>query len=177
MTNGEKVNAVYEVRLQRGMVMADTGCRRAVGGSEWHQELQEELDNLGISYRSKNITELFQFGPGEPIPSIRRWIYPVGVNGKMETLEIAEVDAAVPWLIGPDEMAAWGVKLDFTNGTMTTRGGVSNLHPSQSGHPCIGLLDYGSIQRLHAHQSSVAPDIDSESSGTDPEISPMVDVS
>jgi hypothetical protein len=177
MTSDEKVNAVFEVKLQRGMVMADTGCRRAVGGSEWHQELQEELDNLGISYRPKNATELFQFGPGEPIPSIRRWIYPVGINGQTETLEIAEVDAAVPGLIGPDEMAAWGVKLDFTNGTVTTNGGVSQLHPSQSGHPCIGLLDYDYTQLSHAYQSSVEPDVVSDSSGMDPEILPMVDAS
>ena len=30
MTNDGEANAVFEVRLQRGMVMADTGCRRAV---------------------------------------------------------------------------------------------------------------------------------------------------
>ena len=65
------------------------------------------------------------------------WTYPVGIDGETETLAIAEVGAAVRGLVVLGEMAARGVKLDFTNGTVTTKGGVSNLRPSQSGHPCI----------------------------------------
>ena len=57
---------------------------------------------------------MYQFGPGGPIQSKGRWKYPVGINGKNGYLLIAEVDAPVPGLIGPDEMAQWGIVLDFT---------------------------------------------------------------
>ena len=46
------------------------------------------------------------------------WRYNVGINGKWEVLEIAEVDADIPGLCGPDGLALWNVKLDFTDGTM-----------------------------------------------------------
>ena len=40
------VNEVHVVKVGAGMVMADTGCRKAVGGTAWHHELQDEMDKL-----------------------------------------------------------------------------------------------------------------------------------
>ena len=31
------VNKAYVVKLRTGLVMADTGCKKAVGGSDWHR--------------------------------------------------------------------------------------------------------------------------------------------
>ena len=201
MVGDDQVNASFEVRLPRGLVMADTGCRRAVGGTDWHRELQEELDAKGVSYSFTGVRELFQFGPGEPILSSRRWVYPVGILGSNETLQIAEVDAAIPGLVGPDEMANWGVSLDFRDGSITTRNGTSQLHSSMTGHPCISLMDYAAPeqqeQQVHTaevHDTEPAPQIenpqtpnffigddddmyasDNETdSGTDPEMPPLI---
>ena len=107
------VNKAYVVRLRTGLMMADTGCKKAVGGSDWHKELQNEMDKAGKSYSSYPIQELFQFGPGEPIKAVRSWKYHVGINGTNETIKVAEVDADVPGLCGPDDMARWNMKLDF----------------------------------------------------------------
>ena len=107
------MNETYMVKLKPGLIMADTGCKKAVAGSEWHQELQAKMDKEGKGYSSYLIHEYFKFGPGHPIPAVRGWNYNVGINGFNEEIQIAEIDADVPGLCGPDDMARWKMKLDF----------------------------------------------------------------
>ncbi len=38
---------VHWVTLEAGLVMIDTGCRAAVGGKKYHQDLQKRLQVLG----------------------------------------------------------------------------------------------------------------------------------
>ncbi len=59
-------NETYQVQLQPGTAMADTGCRRAVGTEAWHHDFQAALDDRGESYRSVACNEVFLFGPGKP---------------------------------------------------------------------------------------------------------------
>ena len=61
-----RISAVHAVQLNPGLAMVDTGCRRAVGGTRWHQELQRELDKYGLPYKWIIQKECFQFGPGNP---------------------------------------------------------------------------------------------------------------
>ena len=68
----EDVNDVHAVQLAPGLVMMDTGCRAAVGGKSWHQNLQKCLKKLGRKFHYEEQLEFFQFGPGEPITSTRR---------------------------------------------------------------------------------------------------------
>ena len=84
--------------------MIDTGCRAAVGGTSWHKALQSTMLALGRRVRSETQEEYFQFGPGEPIRSSRRWFYDVGVLGRDKVLKISEVPVECPGLIGPDEL-------------------------------------------------------------------------
>ena len=58
------VNETYMVKLRPGLIMADTGCKKAVAGSEWHQEIQGKMDKEGKGYCSYPIHEYFKFGPG-----------------------------------------------------------------------------------------------------------------
>ena len=39
----EEVKSVHAVHLRPGLAMVDTGCRRAVGGHQWHKALQQQL--------------------------------------------------------------------------------------------------------------------------------------
>ncbi len=41
---------VHLVTLKAGLVMIDTGCRAAVGGKKYHQDLQKRLEVLGNMY-------------------------------------------------------------------------------------------------------------------------------
>ena len=86
--------------------MLDTGCKRAVRGSEWHRDLQAQKDACEEPYYYVPQEEYFKFGPGEPLLSSRAWKYTAGINGARCPLTIAEVEAGVPGLIGPDEMAS-----------------------------------------------------------------------
>ena len=72
-------STIYSVQLGAGLVMIDTGCRRACGGRRWHERLREELDARGVRYYREEALEYFQFGPGDPIASHARWTYNVGI--------------------------------------------------------------------------------------------------
>ena len=122
--------------------MVDTGCRSAVGGTEWHRQFQRELTSRGIPYHSEPQSEFFQFGPGEPILSQRRWCYNVGVLGRGRRLDMSEVPVTCPGLVGPDELASWSVILNFETGTMSSEGCEEPLLSSSSGHPCVDLMNF-----------------------------------
>ena len=109
------------------------------------------MDKIGMRYKSFAMREMFQFGPGEPMWAARGLRYNVGINGKCEILEIAEVDADIPGLCGPDDLARWNMKLDFTDGTMETHGRTLPLLPSHSGHPCVSLLVFSDKQPEYYH--------------------------
>jgi hypothetical protein len=109
----DDVNDVHVVQLAPGLVMMDTGCRAAVGGTSWHKNLQKCLKGLGRTFYQKEQLEYFQFGPGEPITSTRRWHYQVGVQGQNRELSISASD-------------------DRTTPIIYAR----------SGHPCLSLLEY-----------------------------------
>ena len=47
----EELAEVCSVKLAPGLVMLDTGCRKACGGRRWHKAIRRELDHLDISYK------------------------------------------------------------------------------------------------------------------------------
>ena len=75
------------------------------------------MDQLGEEYHNEGHEGYFQFGPGEPLASRKKWIYQVGVLGKTHTTAIVEVvtERPVPRLVGQTDMKKWGVVLDFPN--------------------------------------------------------------
>ena len=95
------------MQLRNGLAMLDAGRKRAVAGDDWHREFQRGLGKMGKSYGVTTQRELFQFGPGSPQLSTKRWSYPVGLGGHDERLEFPSVDADVPALLGSDELAQW----------------------------------------------------------------------
>ena len=77
------------------------------------------MDAVGVQCRSISQREYFKFGPGVPLLSGRAWCYTVGINGTRCEVVTSEVDADVPGLVGPDEMAEWDAAISFRNGTFT----------------------------------------------------------
>ena len=111
-------STIYSVQLGAGLVMIDTGCRRACGGRLWHERLREELDARGVRWDREESLEYFQFGPGELIASHARWTYNVGIY-ELDLVSTA-IDQA-PGLIGPEELAKWQGNIYFTDGTVGVR--------------------------------------------------------
>ena len=70
-------------------------------------------------------------------------VIPVGVQGVNRELVMSEVPVDCPGLIGPEELTAWSMLLDFRTKTFTTDVGVPTpITFAKSGHPCMSLLAY-----------------------------------
>ena len=57
VTGGEVVDTqeVHLVSLKPGLAMIDTGCRAAVGGKKYHQDLQRCLKALGKTFKARRV--------------------------------------------------------------------------------------------------------------------------
>ena len=88
-------STIYSVQIGAGLVMIDTGCRRACGGRLWHERLREELDARGGRYYREEALEYFQLGPGDPIASHARWAYSVGILGCSDTVRYLRAGLSV----------------------------------------------------------------------------------
>lgn len=59
------------------LAIADSGCRTAVGGLEWHARFQDALRQRGMTWMEIPASEWFKFGAGEPVKSSSAFLYPV----------------------------------------------------------------------------------------------------
>ncbi len=90
------------------------------------------MKNLGKKFHYEEQLEFCQFGPGEPIKSTRLWHYQVGVQGRNRELRISEVPAESPGLIGPAELSAWSMLLNFQDKTFTSGGRTTPIIHARS---------------------------------------------
>ena len=131
-------------------VILDTGCRTAVAGSQWHETFQDHLRKRGLHFFEVEHTEVFRFGAGEPVMSTRAFVYPVvlGESQQPSWLRLAEVAntrtdhrvAQCPALVGPSEMARWGVEMNFGSGQTVVAGHSSQTQLSETRHPVLKIL-------------------------------------
>ncbi|CAK9032878.1 Retrovirus-related Pol polyprotein from transposon TNT 1-94, partial [Durusdinium trenchii] len=130
-----------------GMAIMDSGCRTAVAGLKWHMDFQEMLKEKGLSWHEEDEQETFQFGSGGPEESQKAYIYPVGIHGFHDVIRMSCVGggaASCPGLIGPSEMARWGVVMDFANKKLQIKGSWQQMALTSTRHPAVCLLDFGS---------------------------------
>ena len=105
-------------------------------------------DCTRCSCRSETAHEHFQFGPGEPVLSRTRRTHDVGVLGVSTQLPVYELDSVseaidqVPGLIGPDELAVWRGRMDFTDKSVEVFGRRGGIVYDASAHPCLSLLEF-----------------------------------
>ena len=91
-----------------------TGCAEAVGGTQWHKDLQRELTARNREFYREDMNDVYQFGPGQPLIATTRWVYPdLGILGTHQELRMAELDADIPGLVGPTEMRNWSLGTEF----------------------------------------------------------------
>ena len=82
-----------------GEALGNSGCKSSVGGSEWHEQLRQEVHARGYEVKELKECEYFRFGAGPVVKSVRAWVYPIGFCGKNEVLKISEVPGRCPGLI------------------------------------------------------------------------------
>jgi hypothetical protein len=89
----------------------------------------------------------------------------VGIQGVDRELVMSEVPEECPGLIGPDQLSAWEMKLDFRDKTFESAAGiVSPITFARSGHPCMSLLEYDHEEPKEVYQAQAL--IDPEDGGS-----------
>ena len=95
-----------EVQVEDGMLLVDTGCKKAVAGQDWHHTLRETMDDLSQTYQCFPVDEWLQFGTGSALNVVQCWLYKVGNNGRRDTFRVGEIRVAgLPGLSGPEDFA------------------------------------------------------------------------
>ena len=126
------------------LAIADSGCRNAVGGRTWHENLQEFLMEKNIPFEEVSEHEVYRFGAGEPVVSEKAFLYPVGIHGSPDIIRMSMVDGdarACPGLIGPSELSRWGAVFKFQGKQMELQGVSKPMRLTSTRHPGIDLLD------------------------------------
>ena len=141
----EPASGVF-LTLTPGMAIMDSGCRTAVAGRQWHESFQQQLRSLGLTWLEEPEEERFQFGSGGPEESTKAFIYPVRLHGKHDLIRMSCVGggaANCPGLVGPSEMARWGIVMDFATKRLQIKGSWKPMILNETRHPAICLLDFG----------------------------------
>ena len=128
-----------------GLAIVDSGCRTAVAGHQWHDKFQEMLRTRGFCWHEEVEDETFKFGAGSPEKSVKAFLYPVGVHGFNEVLRISCVKGGAsdcPGLIGPSELARWGVMLDFADKMIQVKAVRKPMFLTATRHPALDLMDF-----------------------------------
>ncbi|CAE7228738.1 RE1, partial [Symbiodinium sp. CCMP2456] len=142
---GPEPKGILVASLPAGQAVADSGCRTAVAGTDWHFSFQAELRRRGVRFYEVRENEVFQFGAGAPEHSERAFIYPVGVHGSWELVRMSMVGggaSSCPGLIGPSELSRWGAVFDFAGKTLTLKGSSRPMLMTTTRHPAIDLLEF-----------------------------------
>lgn len=127
------------------LAIADSGCRTAVGGEEWHARFQQHLKLHGLDWEEIQESEWFKFGAGEAIQSSKAYLYPVGIHGKCSYLRMSEVGgeaADCPGLVGPSDMSRWKVAFRFETKEVDAMGVTRPMVLTNTRHPGLDLLDF-----------------------------------
>lgn len=169
--------SAYDVKLEQGCIMVDTGCLApvSVGGEEWHRELQTHMRALGKDFEQIENKEGYQFGPGVPIRSTIKWRYEVGILRIPYTLEIAQIEQVCPGLVGFNELKEWGCILDLGESTVSISKGEGEEKQSQrgkltetsTGHPQISLLDFPEVFVAYTVEDEVHSSAESQTEDKD----------
>ena len=126
-----------------GMATGDTGCNRAVGGEDSHEEKRLALKRYGLKPISYQKVEEFIFGNNQTEFSDRAFIYPCGFDGKFASgVDIARIKPKCPTLLSKGILKSWEANLNFGKQEST----LDRFHhkaPFVNGVPMFDLFDFG----------------------------------
>ncbi|CAE7854814.1 unnamed protein product [Symbiodinium necroappetens] len=113
--------------LVASLPAADSGCRTAVAGTDWHLSFQAELRKRRVRFFEVVENEVFQFG------------------GNWELVRMSMVGggaSSCPGLIGPSELSRWGAVFDLAGKTLTLKGCSRPMLMTTTRRPAIDLLEF-----------------------------------
>ena len=93
-----------------GLIL-DNGCKRNVGGSQWHRQMRERLKSVGLQPQRTDCQEDFLFGSDRVDTSVCAWRYPVGIHGHTGIVNVAEIESNCPGLMSADTMARLDISI------------------------------------------------------------------
>ncbi len=137
---------VTEVNWQETTKMIiDTGCRRSVAGTKWHNRMQASLARNGLQAVQKNVNEKFRFGNDAEVEALVVWTYPLCINGTLGEIEIAQVPVKdCPGLLSQEAARDLGIVINFNEMTIDiVNANVfgRSMEVGASGHMMIDILD------------------------------------
>ena len=132
-------------------IILDNGCKRNVGGSQWHKTVQDMLAKHGLKGHRVELQEEFLFGSDRVDVSKCAWEYPVGIHGTTGFVSIAEIESNCPGLMSSGTMG----ELDITIHTRPQTYDIGAIkvkdykhENTPSGHAMLRLDWFGSLDGL-----------------------------
>eukprot|EP00972_Heterocapsa_arctica_P016967 2504971-Heterocapsa_arctica.AAC.1 len=127
-------------------MIIDTGCRRSVAGTKWHERTQRHLEKNGLKAVQKDIDEKFRFGDDEVLAACTAWAYPIGIGGMHGEIEIAHILVDdCPGLLSQDAARSLRLVLNLAEMTLdVTKAGIIGqpIEIGTSGHTMIDLMQF-----------------------------------
>ena len=128
-------------------LIADSGCKAAVAGEQWHKAYQALLTAHGATWTWQQEEEYYKFGAGPVERSTKRYSYPVwpGEQEREDSIEMSQVSGQAigcPGLASPDEMKKWKMIFDYGEDTFTMKGQDTwkPIPRTPSGHHAIVIF-------------------------------------
>ena len=133
-------------------IILDNGCKRNVGGSKWHREVQAMLKTKGLCGRKIDVHEEFLFGSDRVDTSLCAWEYPVGIHGHTGVINIAEIESNCPGLMSADTMKKLDISINTGPDTYHIHAfGVEHFKHewSDTGHALLRIDWFGDLSTLN----------------------------
>ena len=123
-------------------MIADTGCQRQVAGQAWRT--QKALEVKPLQAIALDDSCHFSFGPGRPLRSQGRFVYPAAIGGEPLMLCVSSVAASAPALLSRKAFESLGAVADVHTGTIYFRAldKSSQLWLSPCGHLSIRIDEW-----------------------------------
>ena len=116
-----------------GKGLLDSGCSKTVAGEVWLQEYLYTLPK-GTNVIEEKSNALFRFGDGSECRGLKCVTLPVTIGDYKCSLRVDIVPNDIPLLISKDTMKRLGMKIDFSDDSVTLHKKKIKLTCTKSGH-------------------------------------------
>ena len=105
--------------------------------------MEDYKKSLNVADQEKIIEmegqEIFRFGGGVKLKSLRTYIIPIEMGGKKLSLKTDVVDSEIPLLISKSSMKKARITINTDNDTAEILGNRVKLQSTSSGHYCVNI--------------------------------------
>ena len=141
-----------------GKGLLDSGCSKTVAGEVWLREYLFTLPK-GANVTEEESKALFRFGDGIECKGLKCVTIPVIIGDYHCRLKVDIVPNDIPLLISKSTMKSLGMKIDFSDDSVTLQKKKIKLTCTNSGHYCIPInlvnLDENSFSNIVLHTTEL----------------------